>query len=132
MYFRWPHDVMSVLLGTLNNTPEQLSFDETNLTRPPYPAVDAVATGDGLVHLWADLPGLRQEDLAVYIKDGILIIEGRKKAHYQGNERPVFLQVERMSLEFRRTFCLNYPVQEGSFSYTLSDGVLHISWRVLG
>ena len=94
-----------------------------------HPPVDIVVT-DSEIHIWADLPGLKYEDINLYIQDNLLVIEGVKQSYYpQQGKRRVFHCVERQSAPFRRVIRLQTPVDENSILSKLDNGVLHIIWK---
>src|SRR5512133_1303357 len=57
------------------------------------PAMDLVETGDHLV-LRADLPGMKEEDLDIEVKDGVLTVSGERKAEHEDRNEG-FYRVER-------------------------------------
>ena len=94
----------------------------------PYPPIDMVVTGEE-VHIWVDLPGVKDEDINLYIQDDLLIIEGVKQSYCPQGRRRIFHRVERQSSPFRRILKLQSPVAKNSIFSKLDNGVLHIIWK---
>ena len=87
-----------------------------------FPQVD-VLTCNGAVHIFADLPGVRPEDIYIYIYDNLLILEGSKSFNTV-SESHTFIRVERRSCPFRRIFELPFIAE--SYEAAVENGVLHI------
>ncbi len=70
------------------------------------PAVDVRETDDEL-HVTAELPGLRPEDVTVTVENGVLTISGEKKQEIQeGKEEGDYYLFERRYGRFERSFTL--------------------------
>jgi len=88
------------------------------------PAVDLVESTDAL-QATADLPGVKQEDLEIWVKDNILTIEGIRedldtpKSTTERKERPVGT--------FHRSLKLSAPVDADKAKAFFSDGVLTLT-----
>lgn len=76
------------------------------------------------VHVELELPGLKAEDIRISYEDGMLKIEGEKKApEHKGN---VYLS-ERSYGKFIRTFQVPSGVNPDSIQATFRDGILEIT-----
>jgi HSP20 family protein len=94
------------------------------------PAVDLLETEDGYL-LFAELPGVRRDDIQLQVRDRRLELSGRRQSL---GENRNFLRMERSYGPFRRTFGLGLPVDVDSVSTGFEKGVLrvHISKLVSG
>ena len=94
-----------------------------------YPPIDMIIT-DGEIHIWADLPGVKNEDINLYIQGEVLVIKGVKQSYYPQKEQyKIFHRVERQSTPFCRVLKLQSYVNEDSVFSKLENGVLHIFWK---
>jgi HSP20 family protein len=79
---------------------------------------------EGSVHVELELPGLKVEDVNISYEDGLLRIEGEKKAlEHKGN---VYLS-ERSYGKFIRTFQIPNIVDPNSIQATFRDGILEVT-----
>src|SRR3954447_13563719 len=86
------------------------------------PAVDVLETEDAYL-LFAELPGLRREDIQLQIQDRRLELSGRRQSL---GENRNFLRMERSYGPFRRTFDLGLPVDVDNISAGFEQGVLRV------
>lgn len=87
------------------------------------PQVDISRRGDDLV-VCADLPGLKKEDVHVDIDDGVLVIEGERRAE---TEAAGGFRTERSYGHFYRAMALPEGADVGQAKATMHDGVLEIA-----
>ena len=88
------------------------------------PAVDVWETENELV-LSVDLPGIREEDIAVELDDNVLTVSGeRSRASEQSTER--YYRYERRFGAFSRSVTLPPGVQEDAITANVENGVLEI------
>ncbi|HVR97680.1 MAG TPA: Hsp20/alpha crystallin family protein [Thermoanaerobaculia bacterium] len=94
------------------------------------PAVDVLETEDAYL-LFAELPGVRREDIQLQIQERRLELSGRR--HSLGENRN-FLRMERSYGPFRRTFDLTVPVDADHITASFQHGVLrvHVPKRAAG
>ena len=91
------------------------------------PAVDVLETNDEL-HVTAELPGLRSEDVNVTVENGVLTISGEKKQEVQeGKEEGDYYLVERRYGRFERSFTLPRSVNADQIKARFENGVLRVS-----
>lgn len=92
------------------------------------PSVDVLETEEAYL-LYAELPGVRREDIQLQVKDRRLELSGLR--HPLGENRN-FLRMERSYGPFRRVFDLGAPVNPESISARFDQGILtvHIPKRV--
>ena len=77
---------------------------------------------DDQILVQASVPGLSQEDLEIYLKDGVIVISGERK-----QEEGVETLVNGIGTgRFRRALKLPFRVDESSMDAGLKDGVLSI------
>src|SRR3954452_2761101 len=86
------------------------------------PAMDLVETQDHLV-LRADLPGMKEEDLEIEIKDGVLTISGERKAEHEEKSEG-FHRVERSFGSFSRALAVPEGIDATQVSASFENGVL--------
>ena len=115
-------------LEWISNVAIYYSGKENDMEGDQYPTIDMAATGTD-VHIWADLPGVKDEDINLYIQDNLLVIEGVKQSYYPQGQQRIFHRVERQNASFRRVLKLQSHVNEHSVFSKLDDGVLHIVWK---
>jgi len=86
------------------------------------PAVDVLETGEAYL-IFAELPGVRRDDIQLQVKERRLEISGRR--HPLGENRN-FLRMERSYGPFRRTFDLGAPVDTDAITAAFESGVLRV------
>ena len=94
------------------------------------PAVDVLENEDAYL-LFAELPGVRRDDIQLQVRDRRLELSGRRSAL---GENLSFLRLERSYGPFRRTFDLGAPVDVDGIAAAFEAGVLrvHIPKRKAG
>jgi len=95
-------------------------------TRGAYsPRIDVNETAD-TINVYAEMPGMDQNDIDVSIHDGVLTISGEKKV--QNRENVVnYLHLERSYGCFARNISLPQGVEAGRIEVTYRNGVLSVS-----
>lgn len=90
------------------------------------PVVEVRETNDEL-HVTAELPGLKPEDVTVTVENGVLSISGEKKQEFQeGKEEGNYYLFERRYGRFERSFTLPRTVNADQIKARFEDGVLTI------
>jgi len=89
------------------------------------PEMDLVETDDHYL-LKADLPGMKQEDVAIEFNDGALTISGERKAEYERKEKG-FFRLERSFGKFSRTLTLPEGINPDKINAAFHDGVLEVT-----
>jgi HSP20 family protein len=89
------------------------------------PAMDLVETEDHYL-LKADLPGMRQDDVAIEFNDGTLTISGERNAEYERNEKG-FFRLERSFGKFSRSLTLPDGIDPDRIDASFHDGVLEVT-----
>jgi HSP20 family protein len=88
------------------------------------PAVDVKETEVEFV-LYADLPGMTQEDINLQIKEEQLVLSGERKSLAEEKEKN-FLRRERVLGPFYRAFTLSVPVEREKIKASYRNGVLEV------
>ncbi len=86
------------------------------------PAVDVIETEDSYL-LFAELPGVRREDIQLQVRDRRLEISGRRQTM---GENLSFLRMERSYGPFRRAFDLGTLVEADDITAGFEQGILRI------
>lgn len=88
------------------------------------PDVDVVDAKDS-IHVRADIPGIKKEDLEVSIEGNNLIIKGEKKQESEIKEKDYF-KSERFYGMFNRVVSLPSEVDSAKVQASYKDGVLEL------
>jgi HSP20 family protein len=86
------------------------------------PAVDVLETEDAYL-IFAELPGVRRDDIQLQVRDRRLELSGRRQPL---GENRNFLRMERSYGPFRRTFDLGAPVDVDGITAGFEQGVLRV------
>jgi HSP20 family protein len=87
--------------------------------------MDLVESDDHYL-LKADLPGMKQEDVAIEFNDGTLTIAGERKAEYERKEKG-FFRLERSFGKFSRSLTLPEGIDPDKIQAEFHDGVLEVT-----
>jgi len=91
-------------------------------SRPTYmPPVDVYENSDELL-LYADIPGVTRDDVALHLANNQLTIEARRKGSDQGR----MLAAEFGQADYRRSFSVPPGLDADKVTADLRDGVLAI------
>lgn len=116
---------MNRLFNSFFDTPTGAGGNGGNgATRRWIPAMDLVETTDDFV-LKADLPGLREEDVAIEVEDNVLTISGERKSEHE-DRKEGYYRVERAYGRFSRSLTLPEGVDPESVTASFAHGVLEI------
>jgi HSP20 family protein len=102
--------------------PSEYEDREGGLPGTWAPAVDVIETEDSYL-LFAELPGVRKEDIQLHVRDRRLELCGRR--HALGENRN-FLRMERSYGPFRRAFDLAVPVDTEGITAAFEAGILRV------
>ena len=86
------------------------------------PSVDVLEVEDAYL-IFAELPGVRRDDIQLQVRDRRLELSGRRQAL---GENRNFLRLERSYGPFRRTFELGAPVEVEGITAGFESGVLRV------
>lgn len=120
-----PNDELSRLIDGFFGPAVGFWPTAANRSAVPYPRVDLSET-DAAVHVSAELPGVKQEEIEVEVHADTLRICGEKKDERVVTEHN-FHSVERTFGRFDRTIVLPAEVDVRQAEATFKDGVLSIT-----
>ncbi len=103
----------------LMDTPREDNNDSLGSSRP---AVDIFDKG-GEVVIYAELPGMKKEDIDVRVENNVLTIRGKKERKEEVKEEGYF-RAERTYGSFSRSFSLPTTVEVGKIAADYKDGIL--------
>ena len=86
--------------------------------------MDLLETAEHFV-LRADLPGMRQEDVAIELEDNVLTVSGERKAEHEERQEGYY-RVERAFGGFSRSLTLPEGVDAEAVTASFDDGVLEV------
>lgn len=89
-----------------------------------FPVVDIKENKDEFA-VFAELPGMKKEDVHITFSDGKLVIEGERKKEHEEKEAN-YHRVERSYGKFCRTFQLPSGIQANKIAADFKDGILKI------
>jgi HSP20 family protein len=99
-------------------------FDRSAEARSWTPPMDLVEAEDHFL-LRADLPGLREEDVNIEVRDNTLRISGERKAEHQQRERGWY-RLERQFGKFSRALTLPEGIDAEGIDASFEHGVLEL------
>jgi HSP20 family molecular chaperone IbpA len=79
---------------------------------------------DEKLKLWADMPGVKEKDVNVTLKDGVLTIVGQVATQMYAGLRPLYTEYNVGN--YYREFALNEEIDESKIRATLRNGVLEL------
>lgn len=88
------------------------------------PTVDVYEDKDN-VHIKAELPGLKKEDIEISVQGDTLILKGERKSESE-EKKENYYRVERVYGQFHRAISLPAPVKSEEVKATYKDGILDI------
>lgn len=91
-----------------------------------YPSLDVTETKDEMV-IRADLPGMKQSDIDIFVSDGTLTIRGERKEEKEIKEENYY-QKERRYGAFSRSIPLLGKVDVDKIKASYRDGVLEVRY----
>ena len=91
-----------------------------------YPRVDVI-DGDDAVFIEAEIPGLTKKDVAVEVKDDLLVISGQRKGHAEDDKHTRYILKELKRSQFRRSFTLTEKLDPDKIEAAFNNGLLTIA-----
>lgn len=79
---------------------------------------------DDSLKLWADMPGVKDKDVEVTLKDGVLTIVGKVGTEMYSGLRPMYTEYNVGN--YHREFALNENIDESKIKASLRNGVLEL------
>jgi HSP20 family protein len=99
------------------------SQEQTRPGRYYVPAVNIYEFDDTL-KLWADMPGVKESDVDIMLKDGVLTLTGKLGTDMYAGLRPLYTEYNVGN--YYREFALNEDIDESRIKATLRNGVLEL------
>jgi HSP20 family protein len=115
------HSLFQQALGQASET----TFDPDQLLEGGLPPLDFYEDKDGSV-VKIDLPGMKKEDIAISVEDGVLAISGERKQDPQLDAATV-CRCERVLGRFERRVSLPCKADTGKVTASYTDGVLTVN-----
>ena len=97
--------------------------EQTRPGRYYVPDVNIYEFDDSL-KLWADMPGVKEKDVNVTLKDGVLTVVGQVATAMYAGLRPMYTEYNVGN--YHREFVLNEDIDESKIRATLRNGVLEV------
>jgi HSP20 family protein len=97
--------------------------DEDLVSGTWVPPVDVAETQEK-IYVRAEVPGMKQSDIAIEFENGLLTIRGERKI--EKTENVTWHRVERIYGNFSRSFTLPRTVDPERISASYRDGILEI------
>ncbi len=88
------------------------------------PAVD-IFEDEGAIHVKAEVPGVKPEEIKVDVENNILTISGERRLEHE-DKKEGYHRVERFYGSFSRSFALNDETSSEDIDAKYEDGVLHL------
>lgn len=109
------------------NEQKELALKQENLTErskqlPTVAPVVDILENDEEILLFADMPGVNREDVAVHIENGRLALSGIRKLPTSGAAS----WEEFGDVEYRRVFAVPQTINIGKVNAELKEGVLRL------
>jgi HSP20 family protein len=100
-----------------------------NLSDSFSPRIDISEDKDN-IHVTAEIPGVKKENIKITLQDNILTIEGEKKKETEEKDKN-FFRCERTYGSFKRSFTLPEEVDSDKVDAKFENGMLNISLKKL-
>ena len=85
---------------------------------------------DGKLHVHADLPGMKKDDVKLSVEGDQLVLQGeRRSSQEEGSEQSGFFHSERSYGSFYRTIPLPEGVDPSTCDASFKDGVLDVCFN---
>jgi HSP20 family protein len=98
--------------------------EQTRPGRYYVPEVNIYEFEDSL-KLWADMPGVKEKDVDVTLKDGMLTLVGKVSTEIYNGLRPLYTEYNIGN--YYREFVLNEDIDESKIRATMRNGVLELT-----
>jgi HSP20 family protein len=122
---RWdPSEEMAGFRRLFDQPFEALLHTEPPAAMPWRPLADVSEAKEGFT-VKVELPGMKQEDIAVSVEENVLSVKGERKRETETNEEG-YSRIERVHGSFERQFTFPTTVDMDRIHATYRDGVLEI------
>jgi HSP20 family protein len=98
--------------------------DEDRVRGSWSPAVNILEKQD-TIHITADLPGMKPEDVEVTVDNGVLTVRGERRFE-EASEGESYHRIERVYGVFERTFTLPNSIDTGKIEAKFTNGEMEI------
>jgi HSP20 family protein len=98
--------------------------EQTRPGRYYVPDVNIYEFEDSL-KLWADMPGVKDKDVDVTLKDGMLTLVGKVSTELYNGLRPLYTEYNIGN--YYREFVMNEDIDESKIRATMRNGVLELT-----
>ena len=98
--------------------------EKTRAGRFFLPQVDIYEFGDS-IKLWADMPGVKESDVNITLKDGVLMITGTVSTNVYEKLSPLYTEYN-VGTDFRE-FELNEAIDDQRIAALMKNGVLELT-----
>jgi len=128
-FFRTPFGLFENMLSEVENLWPRTMFRpmtrrfENDLTW--VPTFD-VYEREGELVVKADLPGMKKEDIRIFMEDGALVLQGERKEEEKVEKESYFL-TECNYGSFYRRLPLTFTADSGKITAKFTDGVLEVN-----
>ena len=89
------------------------------------PAIDALHR-DGDLVIWAELPGVKPEDVDITLHNGVLTLSGERKAEQEQQGQGYYVRERRFG-SFKRSMTLPEGIDESKIHARFEDGILEVA-----
>lgn len=122
---RWdPFDELTTLRNRMDRLWTRVTAEDEPVMANWTPTSDILETKDEIV-IKAELPGIEEKDVEIQIENGVLTIQGERKAEKETEEKG-FRRVERAYGSFFRSFTLPPNVEAEKIAATFNNGLLEV------
>lgn len=119
-----PWSLLNQLQKQLESSYDEKGSEGSISTAEWAPAVD-IKEEDNRFVLYADIPGVKPENIEVHMDSGVLTVKGEKESVTK-TEKDGYKRIERSSGSFYRRFNLPDTANDDAISAHSIDGVLEI------
>lgn len=121
----WSNRMRRVFDETFNDFLAPLARSEEVSERAWLPAVDVRENNEAL-ELFAELPGLKREDVSITLENNVLSISGERKFEQEDKDGN-YHRIERTYGRFNRSFTVPSNVEAEAVKADFDEGVLHVT-----
>jgi HSP20 family protein len=122
---RWdPVRELAAMRADMDRLFSRVGSEQSALPRHWSPTTDVIEQDDQIL-ITAELPGVKDEDIEITVRDGMLRIAGERRLEDEVSDDR-YHRVERSYGRFERTFPLPPGVKEEDISAGVAYGVLRI------
>jgi HSP20 family protein len=122
---RWdPFEELTTLRNRMDRLWTRVTAENEPVMANWTPTSDVLETKDEIV-IKAELPGIEEKDVEIQIENGVLTIQGERKAEKETEDKG-FRRVERAYGSFFRSFTLPPNVEAEKIAANFNNGLLEV------